>query len=224
MYKVRSRVTVFFVVVSALVAIFFPSHAWPVKSYHELRYEHVRGQNTSTSCGPASLATLFSEFYGEDITEDKVVELIKPYLKEEIEKLKEGNLPEGGVSMLDLKKVSEELGFPAKGYEVPEENFPTIMRKLRIPLLIHLEKPEEHFSLTVTEFNGQFFLADPTWGVRAIGRGELLDRWDGLILAFSPGDSQKRRAREVVQKIEKMVEDRIQTQLISREFLWNLPD
>ncbi|MFW6111906.1 MAG: C39 family peptidase, partial [Candidatus Bipolaricaulota bacterium] len=197
--------------------------AWPVKSYHELRYEHVRGQNTSTSCGPASLATLFSEFYGEDITEQNIVELMKPYLEEEIEKLKEGKLPEGGVSMLDLKKVSEELGFPAKGYEVPKENLPSIMRKLRVPLLIHLEKPDEHFSLAVTEFNGQFFLADPTWGVRAIGKGELFDRWDGLILAFSPRNDRKRLAQEVIERIKKKVEDKHQTQRISREFLWDLP-
>src|SRR6056297_3554883 len=207
-YKVHLRVIILFIVCSCLAGIFSPSHAWPVKSYHELRYEHVRGQNTSTSCGPASLATLFSEFYGEDITEHRIVELIKPYLEEEIEKLKEGDLPEGGVSMLDLKKVSEELGFPAKGYEVPEENLPMIMRKLRVPLLIHLEEPDEHFSLTVTEFNGQFFLADPTWGVRSIGKRELFDRWDGLILAFSPRNGQKERAREVIKRIEKEVEER----------------
>jgi len=194
--------------------------AWPVDSYKELRYEHVRGQNTLSSCGTAALATLFSEFYGTEVSEEEIIELIKPYLEEEIEQLKEGKLPEGGVSMLDLKKVSRELGVPTRGYRIPKEKILAVMNKLRAPLLVHLDKPEDHFVLSFTGRRRKLILADPSWGVRPISKEEFFSRWDGLVLAFAPDSNYVDRARKVVDEISDHVEQRNLTGSLSRSLAW----
>ena len=207
-------------VVVILSSIFtFSAFPWPVESYRSLRYRHVQIQNTLSSCGPASLATLMSEFYGEVKTEENIVELIKPYLDEDIEKLEEGKLPEGGVSMLDLKKVSRALGVPAKGYKIPEENLIDIMGELKTPLLIYLERQAEHFALTVGSYKGKVIMADPSLGIRIVGQKELYDKWNGLILAFSPDQDYKNRAYNVIKEIKYKAKQRDQTKNLAREFL-----
>ncbi|MBS3737226.1 hypothetical protein KGY72_08670, partial [Candidatus Bipolaricaulota bacterium] len=178
------------------------------------------GQNTLSSCGPASLATLFAEFYGMDTGEEEITELVKPYIQEEIEKLEEGKLPEGGVSMLDLKKVSQELEIPARGYEIPKEKVFSIISKLKTPLLVHLDKPVDHFVLSITDFRGQMVLADPSWGIRSMGRKEFFNKWDGLVLAFSPPREYKDRTLETLNEVRKKIKLRNRTQALSRRFLW----
>jgi predicted double-glycine peptidase len=197
----------------------FSAQAWPVKSYNELRYQYVRKQNTLSSCGPSSLATLFSEFYGINVSEDEIIELIKPYLDEEIEKLKEGEVPEGGVSMLDLKRVSKEIGIPARGYEIPREKLLGIMRKIKSPLLIYLEEPEDHFVLSIAGVQGRVLLADPTLGTRPMGLESLFDKWKGLVLAFSPGEEYGNRAHKITKELRQNLESRSLTENLAREFL-----
>lgn len=218
----RIQLKVSIITLSLLLLIPFLTVAWPVKSYRDLRYKHVQIQNTFSSCGPASLATLMSDFYGEETPEEDVVEMTKPYLDEEIEKLEEGEVPEGGVSMLDLKKVSKELGVPAKGYEIPEENLLGIMNELKSPLLIYLERPEEHFVLTAGGHKGKVILADPTLGIRSIGQQDLFEKWDGLMLAFSPAKEYRERAQTVIREIEDRAGERSRTQSFAREFLWDI--
>lgn len=210
---------IFLALISIGVTGNFHAEAWPVKTYKELRYEHVKKQNTLSSCGPSSLATLFSEFYGINVSEDEIIELIKPYLDEEIEKLKEGEVPEGGVSMLDLKRVSKEIGIPARGYEIPREKLLGIMRKIKSPLLIYLEEPEDHFVLSIAGVQGRVLLADPTLGTRPMGLESLFDKWKGLVLAFSPGEEYGNRAHKITKELRQNLESRSLTENLAREFL-----
>jgi|GEM_PF-2228895 len=210
---------IFLVLISIVVASNSLLVAWPVKTYKELRYKHVRKQNTLSSCGPSSLATLFSEFYGMEVSEDEIIELVKPYLDEEIEKLKEGEVPEGGVSMLDLKRVSKEIGIPARGYEIPGEKLLGIMRKIESPLLIYLEEPEDHFVLSMVGGQNRVILADPTLGIRPMGLESLFDKWKGLVLAFSPGEGYGKRAHKITEEMQQNLKSRSLTQNLAREFL-----
>ena len=218
--ETKFNMLLLFVIIFVL-ALPFTAKAWPVDSYQDIRYEHVRGQDTLSSCGPASLATLFVSFYGMETSEDQIIKLVKPYLEKEIEKLKEGELPEGGVSMLDLKKVSAELGVPSKGYKIPEKKMFSILKRLKTPLLVHLEKPRRHFVLSVAVFSGQIILADPSWGIRRISKEGFFDKWDGMVLAFSPRKEDKQLSDGVISKIKKQMEQKDRTQDISRRFLWN---
>jgi predicted double-glycine peptidase len=155
-----------------------------------------------------------------EVREEEIIELIRPYLEEEIEQLKEGKLPEGGVSMLDLKKVSRELGVPTRGYRIPKEKIFPIMNKLRAPLLVHLDEPEDHFVLSFTGRRRKLILADPSWGIRPIAKDEFFTRWDGLVLAFAPDSNYVDRARKVVDEISDRVEQRNLTGSLSRSLAW----
>lgn len=206
---------------STIVSLIFvsPAYTWPVESYRNLRYKHVQIQNTLSSCGPASLATLMINFYGKRKTEEDIVEMIKPYLDENLKKLEGGELPEGGVSMFDLKKVSRKLGIPTRGYEIPEENLLSIMDDLKTPLLIYLKQPAEHFALAVGGYKGKVIMADPSLGIRILAQNDLYDKWDGLILAFSPNRDYKNQAYSVIKDIKHKVKERNRTKSLAREFL-----
>ena len=206
---------------STIVSLIFvsPAYTWPVESYRNLRYKHVQIQNTLSSCGPASLATLMINFYGKRKTEEDIVEMIKPYLDENLKKLEGGELPEGGVSMFDLKKVSRKLGIPTRGYEIPEENLLSIMDDLKTPLLIYLKQPAEHFALAVGGYKGKVIMADPSLGIRILAQNDLYDKWDGLILAFSPNRDYKNQAYNVIKDIKHKVKERNRTKSLAREFL-----
>ena len=219
---ITRKFTILIVLIVITPMILIPARntrAWPVKSYRDLRYKHITVQNTLSSCGPASLATLFGEFYGKKIKEEEIVKLIKPYLDEEIEKLKEGEVPEGGVSMLDLKRVSKEIGIPARGYEIPGEKLLGIMRKIESPLLIYLEEPEDHFVLSMVGGQNRVILADPTLGIRPMGLESLFDKWKGLVLAFSPGEGYGKRAHKITEEMQQNLKSRSLTQNLAREFL-----
>lgn len=103
--------------------------------------------------------------------------------------------------MLDLKKVSEDLGIAARGYEIPKEKLLEITKSLSTPLLIYLENPEEHFVLSLGGGSGMVVLADPTWGTRVIGKESLFDKWKGLILAFSPRPDYRERSEQVIEQV-----------------------
>ncbi len=207
---------------TALVLSEVGVNAWPVTSYKELRYEYVNGQNTTGSCGPASLATLFSGFYGEEVSEEEVIEIMKPFFEDEIEDLEEGKqVPEGGVSMLDLKRASNQLGVPARGYDIPKGKLVEVIDILNSPVLLHLDDPDEHFVLAVGSFSSRVLLADPTWGLYLIGEERLFDRWDGLILAFAPGEpSAIKNAGDIVNQVTEIAAVKEISQLLTVEFLW----
>lgn len=196
-------------------------YAWPVTPYRELRYEYVNGQNTTGSCGPASLATLFTSFYGKEISEEEIIAIMKPFFEEELAaQEEEREIPEGGVSMLDLKMTSLGLGVPARGYEIPREKLGEVIEVLSSPVLLHLDNPDEHFVLAVGDIASKVLLADPTWGLYLIGLERLYERWDGLILAFAPGKAFVGNAGRVTDEITLLAAERIASQRLSMEFLW----
>lgn len=177
---------------------------WPVTSYRELRYEGVDQQENLHSCGPAALATVFSAFFGVEVSENE-------FAKE---------IPENGVSMLDLKQASIKKGILAKGYEIPKGNLGTILRELSLPVLIHLDTPDDHFAVAVTQVGQRIALADPSWGMRVISLVELCRSWDGLILAFAPNQRSVDRARITILQIQKKIVEQTKTLRLSKIFLW----
>lgn len=199
----------------------FPSDGWPVKSYRELNYRYVKGQNKTKSCGPASLATLLSKFYGKNITEEEIIEIILPYFTEEVENLNHpGNLPDSGLSMLDLKNAMWELNVPTRGYKIPKTKLLPIIEGLKTPILLHLVKPEEHFVLAVGEESFRLILADPAVGLRTIGLHRVINMWDGLVLAFNPDRKYRAAAEYTVRKIAKLVRKKMWVQKLAVEFSW----
>jgi len=205
-----------------LLLVPLPAGGWPVDSYHQMRYENVRGQDTSASCGPASLSTLFTNFFNRDVSEDQIIEIILPGISEEFDEFVSGSgLPEGGVSMLDLKVASVELGVEAKGFKVPEDNLLPLVDSLSLPVLLHLEKPDEHFVLLLGSTYNKAILADPSWGLRTVTPRLLFSRWGGLIIGFQPDPDSIKYARDIVGTIKKEVSDMVVTQEVSLDLIWH---
>ena len=211
-----------FVICFLIIFINNSCYCWPVKSYQELRYRFVKGQKSTNSCGTASLATLFSDFYGMEIEENKIIDLILPYLEEEKERLKKGEIPEGGVSMLDIKKVSEKLGISAKGYQLPKESFISLLKRLKSPVIIHLSKPNEHFVLAIDSIAKQVIVGDPSWGIRLFSRKELTKKWEGLMLAFAVSNSHTEKASTVISSLKNKLICRRKLQDFALNFFWNV--
>ena len=190
-----------------IAAVFFLSaDGWPVISYRELRYEGVDQQENLYSCGPAALATVFSAFFGVEVSENEFAR----------------EIPENGVSMLDLKQASIKKGILAKGYEIPKGNLGTILRELSLPVLIHLDTPDDHFAVAVTQVGQRIVLADPSWGMRVISLVEICRSWDGLILAFAPNQGSVDRARMTILQIQEKIAEQTRTIQLSKMFLWIL--
>jgi len=202
-----------------LTSIALPSKelgAWPVKSYRELRFDLVAEQNSGRSCGPASLKTLFQHFFGIKLRREKVLKTllkkkkIDPKSAENVwkeEKLK--------VSLLDLKKTSIALGVTAKGYQLKPPSLRGVLEKIESPLLLHFQRPEEHFLLAVEAWRGKVLLADPSRGLRLSPQEEVNESWDGLVLAFSPGRKRTREAGRVAQGAIRSVKKRRETLLLA---------
>jgi len=190
-----------------IVAAFcLSADGWPVISYKELRYEGVDQQKDLQSCGPAALATVFSAFFGVEVSENEFAR----------------EIPENGVSMLDLKQASIKKGIPAKGYEIPKDSLGIILRELSLPVLIHLDTPDDHFAVAVIQVGQRIVLADPSWGMRVISLVEICRSWDGLILVFAPNQRSVDRARMAILQIQNKIVEQTKTSQLSRMFLWIL--
>ncbi len=198
------------------------TNGWPVISYRELRYENVDRQEDFYSCGPAALATIFSDFFGVQVSENEFANFISHYSRQDPDNKSTKEIPENGVSMLDLKQASIKKGIPAKGYEIPKGNLGTILHELSLPVLIHLDTPDEHFVVAVTQVGQRIVLADPSWGMRVISLAELCRCWDGLVLAFAPNQRSADRVKVVIRQIQGKIVEGMKTLQLSKIFLWTL--
>jgi len=216
------RITGLFLAGIAVVTFCLYADGWSVISYRELRYEGVDEQDNSCSCGPAALATIFSVFFGVQVSENDFVNLILYRSDQDPEDRSTKEISENGVSMLDLKQASVTKGILARGYQIPKGNLGTILRELSLPLLIHLDAPDQHFAVAVTQVDERIVLADPSWGMIVISLIELYRYWNGLILAFAPNEEGTDRARVVIERIQGKVVESAKTLRLSKMFLWTL--
>ncbi len=81
----------------------------PIVTWTEIRDQNVVLQQRDFSCGAAALATVLRYYWGKDIQEDDVLESLSRALKPDA--LKERT--ENGLSLADLKVVSDRMGFDA---------------------------------------------------------------------------------------------------------------
>ena len=208
---------------SALFPGFLSEGAWEVKSYRKLRFKHVAPQEDLASCGPASLATLFTKFFDLQLNERKIIEVIKKDLKNKLNSKKSKDNSEvlkEGISMLQLKKASIKCGIPARGYTMPKDNLYSILKNIDIPLLIHSDEPKKHFLLVVSNFKDQLIIADPSWGLGLTPNYVFGQRWDGALLAFSPNERSINNGRTVSDKIINHFKQKHNMKRLVADLLW----
>ncbi|MDP8230586.1 MAG: C39 family peptidase [Candidatus Gorgyraea atricola] len=154
-----------------------------VKSLKEIRHQNIEAQSLDYSCGPASLATLLSYYFGDKVTEVDVLETLLTTC--DIEKVK----AKKGFSLLDLKRFAQSRGYDVVGYKMDLEFLVELDKPVLIPVSI---KDYSHFVIFRGLEGDRVFIADPVLGNMTM-RYEKFERiWEGGIgLVLNGRDDEK---------------------------------
>ena len=121
-------------------------------------------QRETNDCGPTCLK-MITDFYG--------LKFGLTYLKRKFKMTK------AGVSMLDIHKAAETIGFESTGIKITIEQLKKIVQD--IPVIFHYN--ENHFVIIYKtprpQKKGKFFVADPSQGLVKYKEEEFLKFWSG---------------------------------------------
>jgi predicted double-glycine peptidase len=157
---------------------FFSEPIWPkkVESFKERRLRQVVRQTEDFSCGAAALATILHYYYGQELNErDAIFGMFKAGDKEKIR--------QSGFSMLDMKKLSEQLNYRAQGYKILDINK---LKSLKVPVITLIDTNRyKHFVVIRKVTDEYVFLSDPSWGNRRMSLSNFERVWNQVILAIN---------------------------------------
>lgn len=192
--------------------LIFSSHSTSssieITSWKTLRDSRIVKQDLDYSCGAASLATLLNEFYGQDLTEEELLEAMD-----------KGDMR---ASFDDMQRALPSFGFRAIGYAA---NYDQLV-KLKIPVIVYMKhRKNDHFSVLRGIDESTVWLADSSLGNRTYSRTQFLRMWEtrsneadyaelkGKILAILPATPKmtvqsdfftrtpKRQTAQVIQRL-----------------------
>lgn len=142
-----------------------------IQSFKYLRDKNIIKQSFDYSCGAAAMATLLTYTFNDKISEIGILKLLISSLsKGEINQRKKA-----GLSLYDLKKIAEKLGYQARGFRVTAN----VLYKLNGPVIVYIE-PEgyEHFVVLKGIKYGRAYLADPSAGNTRLPMYQFLSIWE----------------------------------------------
>ena len=146
-------------------------------SWKELRDRNVVIQRFDYSCGAGALATLMRYYFSDDVSEGAIlVTILGPMSREEVQ-----DREKNGLSLLDLKRCAERLGYQAAGVRLNYASLP----KLKGPVLIHLERENyRHFAVLKGVRGDRVYLADPSRGNIRMSVHRFSKEWSGIALVL----------------------------------------
>lgn len=147
----------------------------PIGSWRELRDRNVVRQQLDYSCGAAALATLIRYYFGDEVTEERILADILGSMTAAEVLDREAN----GLSLLDLRLQAERMGYQAVGVRL---NL-TALPKLTGPVIVHLEGDDyKHFAVLKGVREDRIFLADPGLGNVRRSADRFAKEWSGIAL------------------------------------------
>jgi uncharacterized protein len=151
-------------------------------SLKELRDQYVVKQKLDYSCGAAALATLLRYYFGEETSEEDLLERFKAQLTRD----EMGVKALRGFSLLDLKYVAQEKGYQAAGFKLTVEQ----LTQLAAPVIVPVQPlGYKHFAVLRGVDRGRVFLADPARGNLRMSLDRFLGEWDGIVFVLGkPGE------------------------------------
>lgn len=184
-----------------------------VVTWSELKYQNVVMQKRDYSCGAASLATILRYYWGKDIQEIDVLEALERSLKPQALK----DRVENGLTMADLKVVSDRMGFDAavgklSGVEKLAES------KIPVIVTIQVEPDLSHFVVYRGSVNGFVYLADPVLGNVRMSECEFARQWIGkaVFVVTTPGKTTSAVSRLGLRE-EEIMQARLNSQVVRRQ-------
>jgi predicted double-glycine peptidase len=151
------------------------------------RRKTVIRQSSPATCGPAALATLFTVYFNDPVTELDMMRL--------------AGTDKSTLWSIDQLSVtcSARHGYEAQGRRW---NLPRLLRELDtndVPVIAHLQAPTEHFLLVVDRVGDFLLLADPDRGDITVHRTDFLRRWSKRVVVVNssrPVDNTLAAARK----------------------------
>lgn len=158
---------------------------WRVVDGESLRWQGVHRQETSATCGPASVVTLLTYYMGMPVGEEEVARRARAGRGED-----RSPLPgDDGVTMRGLQAALASWGVRAYGLAMTRQGLEAYLDEVGIPLIVRVARPEPHFTLVAGIADGHVLLADSALGWRALPYPDFLAMWDGIALAVDPDHS-----------------------------------
>ena len=144
----------------------------PVKSLKEIKGKNIVRQTLDYSCGPASLATVLSYYFQDNVKEEEIIKFL--LLTTNLQKVKE----RGGFSLLDLKNFAKYKGYEVVGYKMDLEYLASLDKPVLIPISV---KEYLHFVIFRGLQGNRVFIADPALGNMTMKTERFLNLWRGGI-------------------------------------------
>lgn len=137
-------------------------------SLQTLKYKDLTRQQYDYSCGSAALTTLFNQYLGKQYDEIMVMDgLMMTGDKERI-------IRERNFSFLDMKRLSNGLGFAAGGYKGSYKD----IVELDKPAIVPIEHAGfRHFVVVKTVIDGRVYVADPALGNISFTEARFREVW-----------------------------------------------
>ena len=143
-------------------------------SKEDLRFRFVLEQQTDTSCGISSVATLLSLYRGVPAPEDQ---LIKQFADKFSDTYR--------VTFADMRDMLSHYGVASFGARM---SFSQLLSAagLYSPLIVHLSSTDGHFALLLHTDGEWVALADPSAGLRILHSRRFKHEWTGVALLVEP--------------------------------------
>jgi uncharacterized protein len=157
----------------------FQGRVW---SWKELKDKNVVMQVRDYSCGAASLCTLLKYYWGDNITEQKILNELDKMLTPAERK----NRIQEGLSLTDLRKVCVKMGYVASIGTLSFEQ----LSQSKIPVLVGMKIGKfYHFAVFRGTDGFYVYLADPARGNMRGTVKEFVEIWQkGAILVVAKKD------------------------------------
>ena len=158
-----------------------------VPNYVTLRQRNIVMQQRDFSCGAACLATICRYYWGDDVTEEMVLEPLDLLLTaaETEDRIK------NGLAMSDLRRAAVKMGYQSV---VGTTTFAKL-GEMKVPAIVGIQPSgHKHFVVLKGTFGDWVYLADPIRGNIRMPNWEFVKQWqkNAILVVYKPGEKVKK--------------------------------
>jgi uncharacterized protein len=157
-----------------------------VPNYIEIRNRNIVMQQRDFSCGAACLATICRYYWGDDVSEDKVLTTLDLMLTAEETEDRIRN----GLAMSDLRRAAVKMGYQSV---VGTTTF-SKLGEMKVPAIVGIEpNGNKHFVVLKGTFGDYVYIADPIRGNIRMPNWEFICQWQkkAILVVHKPGEKVK---------------------------------